>query len=325
MGYEEPWERRLHYRASFMEQGLSFLDPDVWFAAELEQARRALEKSPDRVSIVYIASAASVICKHGKIGAQRVLDGARQLCLQLLYERRGAIKISMMADHGHNYMPSQNISLDKMLADEGFHVGDVLRDERDCVVEINGLVTCAGVHTRRPAQVAAALCRHDPIELAIYSEGGRVIVQGPHGRAAIECRQQRLRYVVIDDDVLGYTPVVAQLKADEQMDADGFTDDNTWFRKTLDHPWPNAPRRIWDALHGKVVHAPTVLLSIKDGYCAGDPTYERYIKMASTHGGLNQLNSATFVMTMTGRLDRAVRHEDVLEALEPGYRPRVQR
>src|SRR5439155_6817269 len=111
--YEQPWERRLHYRAAFMYQGLSFLRPDEWYAAELEQARRALERSPDRVTIVYLAIAASMVCAHGPAGAERFLDGARQLCLQLLYERRGAITISMMADHGHNYMPSVNVRIDK--------------------------------------------------------------------------------------------------------------------------------------------------------------------------------------------------------------------
>src|SRR5205085_7081799 len=96
------------YHADYLAQGLSFLHPDEWYAAELEIARRELERSPDRVSVIYIASAASMVCKYGKPGAERVLDGARQLCLQLLYERRGAIKISMMADHGHNYTPSRN-------------------------------------------------------------------------------------------------------------------------------------------------------------------------------------------------------------------------
>jgi len=45
--------------------------------------------------------------------------------------------------------------------------------------------------------------------------------------------------------------------------------------------------------------------------------------MASTHGGLNQINSATFVMTMTGLLRGAVRHQDVIGDVEPGYEPRV--
>jgi hypothetical protein len=44
-----------------------------------------------------------------------------------------------------------------------------------------------------------------------------------------------------------------------------------------------------------------------------------FIHMASTHGGLNQLDTATFVMTMTGRIREPMRSGDVMEALEPDY------
>jgi hypothetical protein len=126
--------------------------------------------------------------------------------------------------------------------------------------------------------------------------------------------------------VLGYSPLIDRLKAQGKMDADGFADDLVWFHETVDHPWPNAPRRVWDALHGRFINSPDVILSLKDGYYSGYASYEKFVKMASTHGGLNQINSATFVMTMTGRLAdvQAVRHEDVLRMLEPGFEPRVK-
>jgi predicted RND superfamily exporter protein len=326
-GYTQPWERRLDYHIDIVGQGLSFLDADKWFAAELEQARRAVEASPDRVPIVYLSSAASMVCMHGRAGAEAVLDGARRLCLQLLYERRGAIKISMMADHGHNYMPSKNSSLAVMLEEAGFHPADRLVKDRDCVIEMNALVTVSGIHTRYPPEVASALVRHEPIEVAIYQQGDRSIIQTARGRAAVECRGARLRYVPVDGaDVLGYAPVIDRLKSQGKMDAEGFADDRVWFHETLDHPWPNAPRRVWDALHGRFINPPDVILSLKDGYYSGYASYEKFVKMASTHGGLNQVNSATFVMTMTGRLAdvQAVRHEDVLGVLEPGYEPRVK-
>ena len=324
-GFSQPWERRLHYHPNYMQQGLSFLHPDEWFAAELEQARLALDRSPDRVTLVYIGSAASMVCKYGKAGAERVLDGARQLCLQLLYERRGAIKISMMADHGHNYTPSKNVSIENLLTAGGFHCVDRICGDKDCVLEINALVTSAGITTRLPAEVAALLCKHEAVELAIYSEGARAIIQSARGIAAIECRAGKLRYIPINADVLEYDPLIEKLKAEGEMTPDGFASEDVWFQRTLDHLWPNAPRRIWDALHGRFINPPTVMLSIRDGYYAGDPEFEKYIKMASTHGGLNQINSATFVMTMTGRLTKAVRHEDVIGIIEPGYEPRVQR
>jgi len=39
--------------------------------------------------------------------------------------------------------------------------------------------------------------------------------------------------------------------------------------------------------------------------------------MASSHGGLNQVNSATFIMTMTGRIQGPLRSMDLLQSIEP--------
>jgi len=39
--------------------------------------------------------------------------------------------------------------------------------------------------------------------------------------------------------------------------------------------------------------------------------------MASTHGGLNQVNSAAFVMSMTHRMNSPKRTGEVLQTLEP--------
>ena len=50
-GYRYPWERYLHYRSSFMEEGLAYLNPRPWYQAELERAHRAFDASPDRVTV----------------------------------------------------------------------------------------------------------------------------------------------------------------------------------------------------------------------------------------------------------------------------------
>ena len=63
------------------------------------------------------------------------------------------------------------------------------------------------------------------------------------------------------------------------------------------------------------------MFTTKDGYCAGLQTYEQYITMESTHGGLNQLDSATFLMSMTGRVARPLRSRDILGCIEPGFEP----
>jgi hypothetical protein len=322
--YREPWERRLHYGMSEMECGLSYVDPRPWFGAEMARGLKAFDQSPDRVTIVYFASASSMMSRYGRQGMDEIIDGVERLCLRVLYERQGAVKISLLADHGHNLVESKNISLAAPLEKAGFHVGSGLAGPRDVVLEINGLVTYAAVRTVQPEAVAKVLAAQPQIQLAMYMDGQRVIVRDSQGAAAIECRQRKLRYVPLDADVLKYAPVVEALRASGKADADGFVADNDWFSATLDHQFPDAPRRVWDAFHGTVVHPPEVMLTLKDGYCAGLPEYEKFIHMASTHGGLNQINSATFVMTMTGRVKGPMKSKQVLSVLEPGFEPVVR-
>jgi hypothetical protein len=316
-GYVQPWEERCDYHAAFYEDGLSFLDPRPWYAAELERAHAAIDDSPNRVTVVYIGSAASMVCKYGRAGVDEVFDGAEQLCLQLLYERHGAIKISVMADHGHNLMRSTNLPIAQYMTAAGFHPAQTIASPQDVFLEINGLVTYAAIDTLQPRGVADALVSHPEIELAMYLDGNRVIVRDAQGSAAVECNHQRLRYVLIDHDVLGYDAIVKSLDAG----ADGFASDDQWLRATLDAKFPDAPRRLWDAFHATAVDPPRVMFTTKDGYCAGLQDYERYITMESTHGGLNQLNSATFLMSMTGRTHGAMRSRDILNIIEPGFEP----
>src|SRR5438045_195099 len=123
----------------------------------------------------------------------------------------------------------------------------------------------------------------------MYMQGDRVIVRDSLGSAAIDSRDGKVKYSPIDRDVLKYQDVLKGA-------SDGFVDDDRWFAATLDHEYPDAPRRIWDAFHGEAVNPPTVMLAIRDGWCAGEKGFEKFITMQSTHGGLNQVNTATFVM-----------------------------
>jgi hypothetical protein len=276
------------------------------------------------VTIVYVATASSMLSKYGQAGLDEVLAGVQRFCLQVLYERQGAVKITLLADHGHNLMPSTNVDLSFWLRQAGFNVADRLTNPTDVVLELQGLVTYVGVRTDRAPQVSAALCKCPQVDLAAYLDGTRVIVRNAQGSAAIECRDHQLRYVPVDADVLQYAKVIEQLRAAGKVDADGYIADADWFAATVDSQYPDGPRRLWDGFHGTVVHPSEVMLTMKDGWCAGRPAFEKFIKMASTHGSLNQVNTATFVMTMTGRVHQPMRMRDELQTIEPGFVPPVR-
>ncbi len=324
-GDMNPWERRLHYRLKYWENGLAFLYPRRWLRVDLARAKRAFDRSSDHVTLVYLASTSGMLSQHGSDGARECLDGLEQLCLQVLYERQGAVKISALADHGHMLSAGERIDVERMLKDAGFRPTNRLRCEDDVVVDQDGLVNYGGVHTRRAAEVCGALVAHPEIELAIYLDGEQVIVRGGRGSAAIEHRDGGYRYTVIDYDVLSLGPVAEALAARGKADSEGFIASRDWFDATIDHEWPDALFRLWEAFHGLVIHTPDVMFTTAPGYYIGRPFFDRFIDMASTHGGLNQQDSATFVLTMTGRAPGPMRSGEVLRTIEPAYDPSVLR
>jgi len=323
-GKKEPWQRYLHYDASYMTEGLGFVKTRAVFREEVAHIKQVLDASPDRTTIVYVVSASGMACRYGLQGIRECLQEVERLCLQLLWERQGALKISLTADHGHNLTASQFVSISDILNAAGFAVKEKIEADSDVVIDTEGLVAFAGLHTRRPAAVAAELLRHQFVELAFYQEGDRVLVRDAQGSAAIEMRRGKLRYLPLDRDVLSYRPVTAALVKSGTADPEGFAAPDDWFRETVDHAWPDAPPRIWDAFHGLVMCPSDVMVTLRDGYMSGLPLFRAFIDMQSSHGGLNQQNSATFLLTMTGRATCPLRSRDILKTIEPDYLPAVR-
>ncbi len=326
-GYREPWERCLAYNAHYMEASFTYLDPRDWLPVEMARMKEALDKSPDHVTIVYAVTASGMACKYGAAGINQTLDAARQLCLQLLYERHGAIKLSMMADHGHNLTPSHSASpqLKRALEHAGFHITDSLRHQRNVVIELAALVDYIGLRTTDAPAVAQAATRAREVEFATYLQGPSVIIRDARGCAAIDCRDGDFRYRPINRDVLHYQPILDRLRASGELTPDGFASDADWFAATLDAQYPDAPRRLWDAFHDLVVNPPEVMLTLHNGYYAGKASLQEFITMRSTHGSLDQQNSATFLLTMTHPTTQPLRSDQVLNAIEPGFKPHIRK
>jgi len=318
MGHENPWHQRLHYRAKYWQNGLAFLKPRHWYAAELVRLKEAFDECPDRACVVYVASSSGMLSRYGEAGMNESLDGLTQLCLQLLYERQGDVDISVLADHGHNLTPGKRIDLEQTLREAGFKPAKRLKKPGDVVIENDGMVNYIGLHTNDPAGVATALIAREEIQLAMYVEGDGVVVRDAQGSAIIEHRDGRFRYRMLDRDVLGYEFDMQAMQSEGKISAEGFVSADDWFNATIDREFPDGPPRIWNAFHGLVQNTPDVMLTVRDGWCTGLGFLELFITMQSTHGGIDQTHSATFVMTTTGRANSAMRSDEVLEVLGPG-------
>jgi len=324
-GYRYPWHKRLSYQLpNYMDVGMSYCNPLPWFLTEMYQSKNALDRSSHQVTITYVSASAGMVSLYGREGIDESLDYLEQLCMQLLYERRGAIRISIVSDHGHNFTPSEKFQVGRILKQAGFNTGKVIKDlQKDVVIEIGGLVNYFGVNTANPVGVVDVLIRHPEVQLAFYMQGDRVIIRSETGIAAVEKRDGRFRYVLIQGDPLEYGPVIAAMEEEGKLDADGFGNDRDWLESTCDHEWPDVPLRVWDAFHNLVVEPADVIFTLKDGYCAGMGLFDAMIDMASVHGGINQINSDAMVLTMSRPIDRTLRVEEVMGLIEPRYDPAV--
>ncbi|MEM7626673.1 MAG: hypothetical protein AAF333_13850 [Planctomycetota bacterium] len=314
-GHRNPWQQRLHYNIDYRDNGTAFLKPRPWMKVEFERARRAFDASPDRTTIVFISSSAAMMMKYGERGLEECLDGLETFVTQVLYERRGAVKISILSDHGHNVMQTTWIDVEQTLADAGFRVAKKLEQPNDVFVEMDGLLTYFGVHTQQPAAVGDALLNGLPeIETVSYVDGYDVVVRSHAGAARVSRDAgRRFTYTPETADVLGY----GEGLSGKPLDADG------WFAQTVDHEFPDGPTRLWEAFHGRTQQTPQVMVTVKDGYCAGIEWFQWFVKMRSSHGGLNQVNSAAVLLTMRGPTPPAMRSGGVMQAIQPGYVPRI--
>ena len=246
-----------------------FMSPSEWYLAELAMAANAVDSNPDFRSILYIVSSTGLVGKYGEAGANEALDRIEQFCMQLMWERRGAVRISVLADHGHNYISGRWFGLDDLLTQNGFRVTKRLSKINDVVMDIDGLMNYVGLHTRQPTEVADLLVSRDEVQIVAYQRDERIIIRNAHGSAAIERRDGRYRYVVINHDVLNYVPIIEAMRQDGRADAEGFAEARVWLHATHDLEYPDAPYRLWHAFHDLVVNVPDVMVTLRDGYYTG--------------------------------------------------------
>lgn len=323
LGHQHGWHRMLDwYLDDYLEVGASYLAPEEWIRHELHETARAFAERRGPVVVTYVSTSSGMASVRGAPGLDESLALLEQLCVQLLHETAGAIRISVVSDHGHNLTPSTRFDPEAVLEAAGFTSVDGAIDfDREVFVELDGLVTYFGVQTGRPREVADVLLDRPEVELAMYVEGDGVVIRDRAGAALVERRGDRCRYRPIDRDVLGWEPVVRALRAAGAVDADGFFEDRAALLASADHAYPDAPRRLIDAFSTQVRYPCRVMCTLHDGHHAGIETFERLVTMASTHGGLSQVHSDAVLLTMTPGVSGPLRSREVLAAVEPRYDP----
>ncbi len=311
------WAKKLDYRCSFRMDAFAYVMPQQIFEHELRGIRETFSKTTKDQVIVYSVATAGLGTQGGREAILRYLRQIDRFCEEIVFERQGRVKITLLADHGHNMSGRGRLSFTKRLEKAGFRVRDSLEDLRDVVTIKYGLVTYASFYTHQPAAVAHVLLQDPATTIACYPQEDAVIVQTIAGRAKVFHKNGRYRYQVEFGDPLLLLPILTQLQEQGKIDKDGYIEDRALFDATVTHEYPDPLHRIWQAFHGLVKKPSDLIVCLRDGWVHGSKFFYTMIGGAtSTHGSLNRLNSTTFVITMLGELPPALRPEDVMPALE---------
>jgi len=322
-GDNSPWLEKMDYRCSFWWDANAYLTPTAVFRHELKGIHRTFRTADDGQVCAYSVGTAGLGTRGGREAILDYLRTIDRLCEQIIYERRGRVKLTLTADHGHNLVENRRISLDEALAAGGYRRSKSLRGPKDVVTISYGLVTYVEVYTQEPAGVAAYLVNHDDVEFVCYPADDAIVVCDRSGEARITQGDAGFRYDLSRGDPLQLGAIVERLRGQGSVSADGSINGDALFDATVDHVYPDPLPRIWGAFHGLVENPPDLVVNLRDGACYGSRFFHTMIrKVTSTHGSLNRINSTTFVMTMLGELPPALRSRDVLPALEEARAPR---
>lgn len=314
-----PWHVDTDYYLNTSLHPFAYLWQRAWFNHELRRVQEIYaehRQGQQRCMVAYLVGTSALGAKRGRDGHAVGLITLDRFCTTMLHQTRGRIRLSLFSDHGHHLVLGKRVALKKKMAELGYRVSDSLRRPSDVVIPEFGLVTCAAIHTREPAQVARDVVNIDGIELAAYrGDEDTLIVADRRGVATIACSRTGFRYEVRSGDPLQLLPVLDRLRAEGHLDAAGFVEDRLLFEATAAHVYPDVVHRLWRAFHGLFTHVPDVFVSIDEGWYVGSPLMVRLLGgLRGAHGNLREASSCGFAATMAGSLPPVLRIADLRAA-----------
>ena len=307
----QPWVNEVDYRGSSRVDVISYLSPWQIFKKQIAHTHSGFNRRDRHEYIAYLVASAGMGTTCGTEGMVRCLELVERLVGQIMCETRGLVKITMLADHGHTGKPFKSAELSTFLKGKGWHVTSRLRKPNDVIHIKFGLVTYAAFYTRNAPKLAGDLAGAKGVQLAAYMVSDAVAVKSQRGSAVIREKNGNFRYEAKDGDPLLLEEIIAKLKEEGKVDAEGYIDDSAFFDATVTHEYPDPLRRLWRTFYGMAENVPDVLVSLEDEYYSGAGGFNVIIKKASTHGSLNYTNSVTFIMSTAGPLPEAMRSDEI--------------
>ena len=302
-GRNEPFVRIISYRGPTLHDAFGYLHPRPLFRKEINEVKRIWDRRQRQEEVMYLVSTATMGTRYSRSGHLEILGQTQRLINQVVYETGGMVKVTLFADHGQTQVAAEPACLDSLLRSKGWRLTERPRRPRDVALIQFGLVTCAALTTPSPADLATDLLTSQAVELASYADGDKVIVRGRCGCGTIQSTDgESFRY-----DFTGTDPLGLGIASGSTVDGRALLKSSVAQRLN----YPDALYRLWRAHFALMENAPDVLVSLDDRFYCGSGKFGKLVNIASTHGGLNRANSATFFMTTAAPVPGPLRSEDI--------------
>lgn len=317
------------YHPSGLAMTLEYAVPPLspWIEARLSLARAIgkFQVSDGPIFIAYISSTDSLAHVGGERWVRSFLAHLDRTLEKLIAESGGRVQVTILSDHGNHFTKYRRVDLSAALRADGFEVEQRVTTDRSVVHPRYGLVGCAVLYTAEANEprVAEVVAQVPGVDFAAYKRGDLIYVVSRRGRARIERRADRYRYLVFQGDPLGLQPILDELRARGRTDADGFVADADLFAATQGHAYPDPLRRLWEGLTSYVAYPANVIVSLQDGYYAGSDLLDLLAALRATHGSIRQPQTDGVILTTMGKLPDVLRARDAGQLLFGDATPRM--
>jgi hypothetical protein len=273
---------------------------------ELRKVRELVLDSPSELMLAHIAATDSLTHFRGDDRITGVVlhvsEQVREWQTEHLDRYGRPLQVVLLSDHGNTQGKVRSKGgLKSVLKDAGLRPAKRLEGPEDVVPLTYGVVGYGALYLdRRHAETAArAVLDYPGVHLAAWVVGkGELRLLSSAGEASIRWREgpseRRLVYDPGDADPLQLSHIVLALEEEEKLDTDGFASETDWFEASAAAAFPDAPRRLVDALDGTyVLNAATVVFSLDPGHAWGlkSARFGAWVlggKLEATHGGLDR-------------------------------------
>jgi hypothetical protein len=301
----------------------------------VDEIERELLDAATDVFLAYIGATDGLMHIHGDAHMVELLVelDRRLVALRERHQqaRNRPLRIVLFSDHGCGSAKIHHVEgLDHLLREAGLHVVAQLRTPDDVVAPKFGLVNYGALFLQdadRAGAAAAAVARHEAVDVAAFSPAPDTVeVISRAGTARVHWRgtpgATQYRYEDWGGDPLRLASAQRRLEDDGAVDGAGYAADDDWLRVSASGYFPDALRRLREALTGDRVRSRAdVLFSFGPTWAGGWHSavvgaWVRGGRLAGTHGGLDRESSlgfflvddAAFALPSYVRADSALAH-----------------